>query len=42
MESSPVRAVVLFISLFLVAVPSATAGTGGYSVAPGMAGALPG
>ena len=42
MESSPVRAVALFISLFLVAVPSAAAGTGGYGAAPGLAGALPG
>ena len=41
MESSPVRAVALIISLFLVAVPSAAAGTGGYSAAPGLAGALP-
>ncbi|MGD0079560.1 MAG: winged helix-turn-helix transcriptional regulator [Methanoregula sp.] len=42
MEPSQVRAVALIISLFLVAVPSATAGTGGYGAAPGLAGALPG
>ena len=42
MEPSPVRAVALIISIFLVAVPSATAGSGGYSAAPGLAGAVPG
>ena len=40
MEPSPVRAVALFISIFLVAVPFAAADTGGYSVAP--AGAVQG
>jgi predicted transcriptional regulator len=41
MEPSPVRTVVLFISLFLVAVPSVSAGTGGYSVAPAQGGEFP-
>jgi predicted transcriptional regulator len=42
MESSRVRAVALLISIFLVAVPCATAGTGGYIVTPAVAGALTG
>ncbi len=42
MEPSPVRAVALIISIFFVAVPSAAAGSGGYSAAPGLGGALPG
>jgi predicted transcriptional regulator len=34
MEPVPLRALALFISIFLVAVPCATAGTGGYIVTP--------
>ena len=41
MEISLVRAVALFISIFLVAVPIAAANTGGYSATPGLAGAVP-
>ncbi len=41
MASSPVRAIALFIFIVLVAMPFATANTGGYSMTPGPAGALP-
>lgn len=41
MEISLVRAVALFFSIFLVAVPFAAANTGGYSATPGLAGAVP-
>jgi len=42
MVPSPARAVALVILILLVAVPFAMADTGGYSVTPGPAGALPG
>lgn len=42
MRPSPERAVALFISIFLVAVPFASADTGGYGVVPGITGAVPG
>src|SRR5208337_2434199 len=41
METSQARAVALFISIFLVAVPFAAADTGGYSTTPGLTGAVP-
>ena len=40
MEISLVRAVALFFSIFLVAVPFAAANTGGYSATPALAGAV--
>jgi len=42
MEISRGRAIALFISLFLVVVPFATANTGGYSATPVLSGALSG
>jgi predicted transcriptional regulator len=42
MESCPLKAFALLISIFLVVVPYATAGTGGYMVTPPGAGALTG
>lgn len=42
MEPSPLRTFVLFISIFLVAMPFATANTGGYTAVPAVAGALTG
>ena len=40
MEPSPLRTFVLFISIFLVTMPFATANTGGYTATPAVAGAL--
>jgi predicted transcriptional regulator len=42
MEPSPGRAFALFIFMLLVTVPFASADTGGYSTAPGLAGMVPG
>jgi predicted transcriptional regulator len=42
MEPSPGRAVALLVFIFLAAVPSALADTGGYTAAPAMAGTLTG